>query len=49
LSMNSDLNESFSLWWTKIDLPWIEPTTSDLRRSPNSTYLSTHEKRHLSN
>ena len=33
LSMNSYLNESTNLWWIKIGLPWIRPTTCDLRRS----------------
>ena len=30
LSVDSTLDESSNLWWIKIGLPWIEPTTSDL-------------------
>ena len=41
-------HKSISLLWIKISLPWIKPTTSDLRRPPDSTCLSTHEKIHLS-
>ena len=30
LSVDSDINETTSLLWIKIGLPWIEPTTSNL-------------------
>jgi len=41
LSVDSNLNESTSMWWIKIDLPWIEPTTTDLRRFPGDTCQNT--------
>jgi len=30
LIVDSNLNKSTNLWWIKIGLPWIKPTTNDL-------------------
>ena len=44
LSVNSTLNESTSLWWTKTGYH----TTSDWRRFSGDAYHNTHGKEHLS-
>jgi len=48
LSVDSDVNESTSLWWIKPGLPWIGPTTIEVWSLLGDVICQSIHKKHLS-